>query len=106
MSYIERLGRRSPSYLLTLGLLLVILQGLINYWAGPDLSFTLFYLLTVSFVAWLVGRRAGVVMAGVCTLINLTNELLFVHTAARPWLPFANALTSLGAFLFVAYFVS
>jgi diguanylate cyclase (GGDEF)-like protein len=106
MSFIERLGRRSPSFLLTLGLLLVSLQGLINYWAGPDLSFTLCYLLTVSFVAWLVGRRAGVVMAGVSTLLNLTNDLLFVHTVARPWLPFVNALTSLGAFLFVAYFVS
>src|SRR5205085_11658777 len=30
MTAIERLGRRSPSFLLTLGLLLVVLQGLIN----------------------------------------------------------------------------
>ena len=106
MTSIERLSRHSPSFLLTFGLLLVVLQGLINYLAGPDLSFLLFYLLTVSFAAWLVGRRAGVVMACVCALSNLTTELAFAHTAARPWLPYANAATALGAFLFVAYFVS
>ncbi|HEX8179758.1 MAG TPA: diguanylate cyclase [Pyrinomonadaceae bacterium] len=106
MFFIERLSRRSPLFLLTVGLLLVVLQGLINFLAGPDLSFTLFYLLTVSLVAWLVGRRAGVAMACVCALSNLTTELMFAHTTTRPWLPFANAVTSLGAFLFVAYFVS
>jgi diguanylate cyclase (GGDEF)-like protein len=106
MSVIERLGRRSSSFLLTLGFLLVVLQGLINYLAGPNLSFELFYLLTVSLVAWLVGRRAGIVMAVVSALSYSVTEYLFEHLAARPWLPYANAATRLGAFLFVAYFVS
>ncbi len=106
MSLIERLGRRSPSFLFTLGLLLVILQGLINYWAGPDLSFTLFYLLTISFVAWLVGRRAGMFMACISVLSYFTTEKLIAHFAAQPYLPYLNATTRLVAFLFVAYFIS
>ncbi|HEX8068587.1 MAG TPA: diguanylate cyclase [Pyrinomonadaceae bacterium] len=107
MPVIERLGRRSKSFLLTLGFLLVVLQGLINYLAGPDLSFELFYLLTVSLVAWLVGRRLGVIMAVASALAySVTEYLFFEHVAARPWLPYANAATRLGAFLFVAYFIS
>jgi diguanylate cyclase (GGDEF)-like protein len=100
------LGRRSLSFLLTFGLLLVVLQGLINYWAGPDLSFTLFYLLTVSFVAWLVGRRAGIFMACASALTDFTTQELMAHFNAHPVLPYVNALTGLGAFLFVAYFIS
>lgn len=106
MTAIERLGRRSPLFLLTLGLLLVVLQGLINHWAGADLSFTLFYLLTVSLVAWLVGRRAGLLMAFVSALTELITERFMAHFDAHPFLPFINAATDLGTFLFVAYFVS
>ncbi len=106
MTTIERLGRRSPSFLLTLGLLLVVLQGLINYLTGPHLSFELFYLLTVSLAAWLVGRRAGVAMACACALSYFTTEMLLTHFDPRPWLPYVNVATRLGAFLFVAYFVS
>ena len=106
MTPIEWLGRRTSSFLLTFGLLLVVLQGLINYWAGPDLSFTLFYLLTVSFVAWLLGRRAGIIMACVSALTDFTTQELMAHFDAHPFLPYINALTGLGAFLFVAYFIS
>lgn len=106
MTAIERFGRRSPSFLLTLGFLLVVLQGLINYWAGADLSFTLFYLLPVSFVAWLVGRRAGIIMACVSALTDFTTQELMAHFAGHPFLPYINAVTGLGAFLFVVYFIS
>ena len=106
MHIIERLGRRSKSFLLTLGLLLVVLQGLINYWAGPDTSFELFYLLTVSLVAWLVGRRAGLAMACASALCYFTIEKLLPHLDPRPWLPYFNAATHLSAFIFVAYFTS
>ncbi len=106
MTFIDQLGRRSASFLLTLGLLLVVLQGLINYWAGPDLSFTLFYLLTVSLVAWLVGRRAGIIMACVSALSYFTTEELVAHFDAHPLLPYLNATTRLCAFLFVACFIS
>ncbi len=106
MPLIERLGRRSPSFLLILGLLLVVLQGLINYWAGPDLSFTLCYVLTVSLVAWLIGRRAGIVMACVSALSYFATEKLITHFDPEPLLPYLNATTRLGEFLFVAYFIS
>jgi diguanylate cyclase (GGDEF)-like protein len=106
MKLIERLARRSRTFLLTLGFLLVVLQGLINYLAGPDYAFILFYLLTVSFVAWLVGRRAGVFMACVSTLIYFLTERLAPHFEPQPFVPYFNAAVRLGTFIFVAYFVS
>lgn len=106
MSLIDRLGRRSPTFLLIVGLLLVVLQGLINYWAGPDLSFTIFYVLTIALVAWLVGRRAGIIMAAVCALSYFVTEKLGAHFDTAPFLPYLNATTRLGEFLFVAYFAS
>ncbi|MCA1641095.1 MAG: GGDEF domain-containing protein [Acidobacteria bacterium] len=54
MKLLDRLGGFSKTFLVTLALLLVVLQSTINYLAGPDFSFVLFYLLPISFVAWLV----------------------------------------------------
>jgi diguanylate cyclase (GGDEF)-like protein len=106
MKLIERLGRQSKPFLLTLGCLLVVLQGLINYLTGPDYAFILFYLLTVSFGAWLVGRRAGIAMACVSALSYFVTARLAAHFDAQPFVPYFNAAASLGALLFVAYFVA
>ena len=63
MKVLDRLGRFSGTSIVTAALLLVVLQSLVNYAAGPDFSFVLFYLLPVTCVAWLVGRREGYVVA-------------------------------------------
>jgi diguanylate cyclase (GGDEF)-like protein len=106
MKLLDRLGDFSKTFLVTLALLLVVLQSIINYLAGPDFSFVLFYLLPVSFVAWLVGRRAGYAVASACAAGYFLAESLSTHFDGREHLAVFNALARLGAFLFVAYFVA
>ena len=106
MTLLERLGKRSNPFLVAAAFLLVVLQSFVNHVAGPDFSFLLFYLLPVSLVAWLVGRRAAFFIA----LASATGYFLAVHFSAhfdgREHIAVFNAAASLGAFLYVAYFVS
>ncbi|MGI9108115.1 MAG: GGDEF domain-containing protein [Pyrinomonadaceae bacterium] len=106
MTTLERLGQRSKSFIVTLGFLLAILQSVINFLAGHDYSFVLFYLLPVSLVAWLVGRRAALFISLASAGGYFLTERMNRHFAAQPLIPYFNALAWLGAFLFVAYFVS
>ncbi|MDT7603478.1 MAG: hypothetical protein QOF61_1475 [Acidobacteriota bacterium] len=106
MKVLEQLARFSKTFLVTLALLLVVVQSAINYLAGPDFSFVIFYLLPVSFVAWLVGRRASYAVSLVCATGYFLTEYLSPHFDGREYLAFFNALARLGAFLLVAYFVN
>jgi len=48
---------------------LAVLVGGLDYWTGPQLSFTLFYLLPVAVSAWFVGPRAGASLAIFCAIL-------------------------------------
>lgn len=106
MTILERLDQRSNLFLVTLGLLLIILQSIINYLLGPDITLFIFYLLPVSLVAWLVSRRAAIFISLASTAGYFLTEELNGHYDERPLHPYFNALAQLGAFLFVTYFVS
>ncbi len=106
MTILERLGQRSKSFLLTLGFLLVVLQSVINYLIGPDITLFIFYLLPVSLVAWLVSRRAAIFISLASAAGYFLTEQFAGHFDERPLFPYFNALAQLGAFLFVSYFVS
>ena len=106
MTILERLAKRSKPFLITLGLLVVVLQSAINYLTGPDIAFYIFYLLPISLVAWLVGRRAAVFVSLAGAAGYFFTEQTTGHFDARPFIPYFNVLAQLGAFLFVTYFVS
>lgn len=106
MTILDRLGQRSTTFLITLGFLLVVLQSVINYLAGPDFSIALFYLLPVSLVAWLVGRRAAILISLAGAAGHFLTEHSLGHFDGRPSILYFNAIAWLGGFLFVTYFVS
>jgi diguanylate cyclase (GGDEF)-like protein len=106
MTILDRLGQRSNSFLIALGFLLVVLQSVINYLAGPDFSIALFYLLPVSLVAWLVGRRAAIIVSLAGAAGHFLTERMLGHFDSRPSILYFNAFAWLGGFLFVTYFVS
>lgn len=106
MTILDRLGQRSRTFLITLGFLLVVLQSVINYLAGPGFSIALFYLLPVSLVAWLVGRRAAILVSLASAAGHVLTEQMLGHLDTRPSILYFNAFAWLGGFLFVTYFVS
>ncbi|MDQ3906831.1 MAG: GGDEF domain-containing protein [Acidobacteriota bacterium] len=106
MKVLDRLSRFSQPFLLTFALLLVVLQGLVNYLVGPDYAFLIFFVLPIAFVAWLAGRRAAYAVASASAFAYFITEYASTHFDGREHVTVFNALARLAAFLFVAYFVS
>ncbi len=94
--YLSRQSRRSIWLHGLLGLLVV---GTIDYLTGPELAFSIFYLLPISIIAWFLGRRSGIFAAIIGALIWLEAELLWSIGYSHQLIPFWNA--SVRALLFI-----
>ncbi|HEY2982093.1 MAG TPA: GGDEF domain-containing protein, partial [Anaerolineales bacterium] len=73
--------------------------GVIDYLTGFEISFSLFYLIPVSLVAWTVGQKAGVFISFAGAIVWLAANLLAGQLYSGPLIPFWNMLMRLGIFL-------
>lgn len=92
----------AKSYWLAAGLALLTLVGMADYFAGSQLSLTVFYLVPVLLLSWYVGFWAGV-LAVVLSGIDWFVEASWRHPDDWGWVPVWNALLELGLFCVVIY---
>ena len=103
MNLLKHLPKLSTVFVLALGFLLIILVGLIDYLTGPEISFSIFYLIPISIVAWIVGKRSGILMSTTSAIAWLMADLLSRHSYSKAAIPYWNAIVRLGFFLVVSY---
>ena len=101
--FILYLEKKSASFLLTLGLLLVAILGFLDYFTGPEIAFSLFYLIPISMMAWLLGRWKGDLVSVVSAISWLIADLSAGHPYSQPLIPYWNMLARLGVFLIVSH---
>lgn len=92
---------QSPVITTAIGLAAVVLLGLADYLTGPDISFTLFYLIPLSLVAWSSGRRAGFLLCLISAIVWLRVDLALGTVYSNPVARYWNAAAKLGFFLVV-----
>ena len=63
LSIIQILGNQSKTLVFAISLALVLVIGVIDYLAGPDISLLVFFLLPIFVAVWFVGKKAGVTVA-------------------------------------------
>lgn len=86
----EFFARRTPAFVMTVGLLLVGVIGAVDILTGPQLSPSLFYLVPVAIVAWRLGRAGGAVAAVAASVMWLVVELVGDEYPAHSFVPFWN----------------
>ena len=97
-------GGHPPWLVLTLGLLFVVVVGILDYVSGPDVSLAPFSLMSVVLVTWNVGRRWGVITAGLATVVA---QLADIRTAGTDvFSPSWNAIVWFAAYLVVVWLLS
>lgn len=79
-----------------------MLFGVLDALTGFEISFAFFYLLPVSLAAWGAGRRAGALLAAVCTVVWLGADQVAGQAISQPAVAFWNAVARFGVFLAVA----
>jgi hypothetical protein len=57
MNTLAGLEGRGNSFWSAIGLFLIAIVGLLDYLTGIELSFSLFYLIPISLVAWFAGKE-------------------------------------------------
>jgi len=108
--YIAKIGglfKRHKEVTLVAAGALLIFVAFIDYITGVDFSFSIFYLVPISVVAWSVGLRAGVLasVAG-AGLWFIVDSVLGGHLYENPAAGYWNSLVRFGFFIVVTVTLS
>ncbi len=105
--FIMRSLSRLPQYLLIfVALVLVVLVGILNHFAGPQLAFTVFYLIPILLVTWFTKRWIGFLFSVLSTLAWLIADLSAEATYFNLDIPYWNAVARLGSFFILTFILS
>jgi diguanylate cyclase (GGDEF)-like protein len=106
VNFLLVLEKRSRFFLIIIGAALIAGVGVIDYLTGDEVALSLFYLIPIALLTWLVGRRAGiaasVVSAAVWVVTELEAEEAFLSASIYIW----NTLIVLSFFLIVVMLLS
>lgn len=91
---------KKPYAFLWANILLLVL-ALVDTFTGYELALSLFYLLPLSLIAWVFGRRLGVIYAVICALIWHVSDIFSGHVYSIPIYMYWNALIRFGFFIIV-----
>ncbi len=102
VEYIRKTGRIAK---IAIAFLLVILLGLIDYYTTSEISFSIFYLLPISFVVWYTDKWYGILFSMLCAIIWFIMDSLSPHIYSNPAIPYWNALVRFGFFVIVVLLI-
>jgi signal transduction histidine kinase len=103
----EQIENSGTPVKLLIGYVLLILIALIDYLTA-DISFSIFYLIPVSFVTWFVNKKFGTITSVMCALMWFYIESLtsgHINHFSMP-IPYWNAAVRFGFFIIVVFLIS
>jgi PAS domain S-box-containing protein len=106
MKVYEYLASMSKTAVLVMAYLLVLLAGLLDFLTGSELSPTALYIIPVSIITWVAGKRNGIVSSLFCDAVLLTVELLGRHTYSHSFIPYGNLILRLCIMLVIVLLIS
>jgi signal transduction histidine kinase len=95
-------GRWPTRFRIVFGFFLILGLATIDFWTGYELSFSVFYLLPVSFFSWYFSRRAASLICAVCAGLWLASDVFAGHAYSHSIYPAWNAVIRFAIFLIAA----
>jgi len=102
----ETLENGSPLFWTIVGFSIVGLLGLLDYATGNELTLSLFYLLPIVLVTWVVDRKTGLFMSFVSGLTLLGAEIASGQTFSHPIFYLLNTLLRTLFYVVVVYLLA
>ena len=103
---VEALENRSPLFWTITGFTMVGLLGLIDYATGNELTISLFYLIPIVLVTWVVNRDTGFFTSFVSGLTLLSAEIAAGQTYSHSIFYFLNTLIRTLFYVVIVYLMS
>ncbi len=76
MEILDWLSDLSKRYHLTIGLLLTMVIGYVDFATGYEFRMELFYLLPISYVTWFVGQRIGILFSVLSVITTVYSDIM------------------------------
>lgn len=94
---------QSKPFVILMGLLAAVFLGISDFLSGPELAFSIFYLIPVLAVTWYAGRNWGIFISFFCGFVWLVSEIGAKLHYSHFLIPYWNAFVRLGFFLITSY---
>jgi len=105
-AFLNILDRQPRRIALVFGLVLIVGIGVVDVLTGPELSFSIFYLLPVFLTTLVAGRFAGIAASTISALVWLVADSAAGARYTLWWAPYWNVTVRWGTFLLVAMLLS
>jgi len=105
-SIVDYLSKLPQLLLISVGTAMVLLVGILNQMAGPEISSTIFYLVPIVLVTWFTKRSIGFVFSILSALTWLIADLASGTTHLNSDIPYWNGVARLGSFFILTFVLS
>ena len=95
------LEKGNTKVLLSAALGTTLLLGFVDYFIGPELSFSVFYTGPIVLTAWYAGKRYGLIIAIVSSLVWMTADIMVSEPYSNTFIPIWNTLVRLSFFMII-----
>ena len=103
MDILKNIAARSKVFKITLGILITLFIGYLDYVTGVEFNFSIFYLIPITLVAWTSGLQAGIFISIFASLVQLLANLEGVSFYSHPGYLYWTIILKSGFFLIVVY---
>ena len=100
------LENRSPLFWMVTGIAIIGLLGSLDYATGNELTLSLFYLIPIVLVTWVVDRKTGLFMSFISGLTLLGAEMAAGQTYSHPIFYLLNTLVRTLFYVVIVYLVA
>jgi signal transduction histidine kinase len=101
----EYLNRIGETAIFITGVFLALLIGFIDLMTGVELSFSIFYLIPISLVAWYSNKYKAIIISVISALAWLIADMHDINRYSNPGFIYWNALVRFGFFVIVVYLI-
>lgn len=103
---VQYLSKLPQSLLISVGSAMVVLAGILNHLAGPELSSTVFYSIPIALATWFTKRSIGLLLSLFSALTWLVVDLTSGTTYSSPDIPYWNGVARLSSFFILTFILS
>jgi PAS domain S-box-containing protein len=100
--FLQALAAQPLPHQLAIGMAGALGIAIVDLLTGPEIAFSIFYLLPVALITWTAGRSAGFAIAATCAILWLIADYLAGASYSHPLIPLWNACVRLGMFTAIA----
>lgn len=103
MKVLANFEQQNKAFLISVGFILIVVIGFVDYKTGYEYGFSIFYVLPISLITWLANQGFGSMASIVSAVVWFFADLSAGHTYSNPFIPIWNALIRLVFFILITF---